>query len=42
MDAPEWRIETILNTITLQDVYDVVDKYLKWDDMYKSIDKTEF
>jgi len=42
MDAPEWRIETILNTITLQDVYDVVDKYLKWDDIYKSVDKTEF
>jgi predicted Zn-dependent peptidase len=42
MDAPEWRIETILDTITLQDVYDIVDKYLKWDDMYKSVDKTEF
>ncbi len=42
MDAPEWRIETILNTITLQDVYDIVDKYLKWDNMYKSVDTTEF
>lgn len=42
MDNPEWRIETILDIITLQDVYDIMDKYLKWDDMYKSVDKTEF
>ena len=42
MDAPEWRIETILDTITLQNVYDIVDKYLKWDDMYKSVDTKEF
>lgn len=42
MDNPEWRIETIINTITLQDVHDIVDKYLKWDDIYKSVDKTEF
>lgn len=42
MDEPDWRIETIINTITLKDVYDIVDKYLQWDNMYKSIDKTEF
>jgi len=42
MDEPEWRIETIINEITLQDVYNNVDKYLKWKDMYKSVDKTEF
>lgn len=42
MDESEWRIETIINTITLQDVYDVVDKYLTWDEIYKSVDKTEF
>ena len=42
IDDPEWRIETIINTITLQDVYNIVDKYLKWCDIYKSIDKTEF
>lgn len=42
MDEPEWRIESVIYTITLQDVYDIVDKYLKWDDIYKSVDKTEF
>jgi len=42
MDDPEWRIETIINTITLQDVYNIVDKYLKWEDIYKSVDKNEF
>ena len=42
MDEPEWRIESIINTISLQDVYNVVDEYLNWDNMYKSIDKTEF
>ena len=42
MDEPEWRIETIINNITLQDVYDIVDKYLTWDNIYKSVDKTEF
>ena len=42
MDESEWRIESIINTISLQDVYNVVDEYLNWDNMYKSIDKTEF
>jgi len=42
MDDSEWRIETIINTITLQDVYNIVDKYLKWEDIYKSVDKNEF
>ena len=42
MDEPEWRIESVIYTITLQDVYNIVDTYLKWDDMYKSIDTTEF
>ena len=42
MDDPEWRIETIINTITLKDVYNIVDNYLNWDSMYKSIDKNEF
>ena len=42
MDDPEWRIETIINTITLQDVHNIVDKYLKWEDIYKSVDKNEF
>jgi predicted Zn-dependent peptidase len=42
MDEPEWRIESIIHTITLQDVYDIVDKYLNWDNIYKSVDKTEF
>lgn len=41
-DEQEWRIESIIYTIKLQDVYDIVDKYLKWDDIYKSVDKTEF
>ena len=42
MDEPEWRIESIINTVTLQDVYNVVDEHLNWDDIYKSVDKTEF
>jgi predicted Zn-dependent peptidase len=42
IDGPEWRIESIIHTITLKDVHDMVDKYLKWDDLYLSIDKTEF
>ena len=42
MDEEEWRIESVINNITLQDVYNVVDKYLNWNDMYKSVDKTEF
>ena len=42
MDDPEWRIENIIHKITLQDVHDMVDKYLNWNDIYKSIDKTEF
>lgn len=41
-DGQEWRIESIIHTITLQDVYDISDKYLKWDEIYKSVDKTEF
>lgn len=42
LDEPEWRIETIINDITLKDVHDIVDKYLNWDNIYKSVDKTEF
>ena len=42
MDEPEWRIETIIYKITLQDVFDVLDKYMNWNDLYKSVDKTEF
>ena len=42
MNEPEWRIETIIHTITLQDVIDIANKYIMWNDLYKSIDKTEF
>jgi predicted Zn-dependent peptidase len=42
LDEPEWRIESIIHTVTLKDVHNMVDKYLKWDDLYKSVDKTEF
>jgi predicted Zn-dependent peptidase len=42
LDEPEWRMESIIHTITLKDVHDMVDKYLNWDDIYKSVDKTEF
>ena len=42
MDEPEWRIESIIDTVTLNDIYYVVDQYLNWDDVYKSVDKTEF
>ena len=42
IDPDEWLVESIINKITLQDVYDIVDQYLVWDRMYKSVDKTEF
>ncbi len=42
IDPEEWLIETIINKITLKDIYELVDKYLNWDIIYKSIDKTEF
>lgn len=42
IENPEWRIATIIDTVTLQDIHNVADKYLKWEDMYKSVDKTEF
>ena len=42
MDDPEWRVESVIDTITLQDVYNVCDKYLNWDVLYKSVDRTEF
>lgn len=42
IDPKEWLIETIIDKITLKDIYDIVDKYLKWDNIYKSVDKTEF
>jgi predicted Zn-dependent peptidase len=42
IDDPEWLIETIINDVTLQDVYDLVDQYLDWNKLYKSVDKTEF
>jgi hypothetical protein len=35
-------MENIINDIKLKDVYDLVDKYLKWNDIYKSIDIYEF
>ena len=42
LDSDEWLVEKIIDTITLQDVYDLVDKHLQWKIIYKSIDKTEF
>ena len=42
IDNPEWLVENIINTVTLEDIYKIVDKYLKWDTIYKSVDKTEF
>jgi predicted Zn-dependent peptidase len=42
IDDPEWLIETIINDVTLKDVYDLVDQYLDWNVLYKSVDKTEF
>lgn len=42
INEPDWKIENIIDKITLNDVYEIVDKYLNWDNMYKSIDKTEF
>lgn len=42
MNEPEWRIETIIDTITLQDTLDIANKYIMWDNLYISIDKTEF
>jgi len=42
INDPVWKIETIIDTITLQDIYNMVDKYLNWNDIYKSIDRNEF
>lgn len=42
LDPKEWLIETVIDKITLQDIYSIVDKYLQWDKIYKSVDKTEF
>ena len=42
MEEPEWKIENIIDKITLTDVYNIVDKYLNWENIYKSIDQTEF
>jgi hypothetical protein len=42
MNEPEWLMENIINDITLKDVHDIVDKYLNWNNIYKSIDITEF
>ena len=42
IDPDEWLVEKIIDKITLQDVYNIVDQYLKWDTIYKSVDKTEF
>jgi len=42
VESDEWLVEKIIDTITLQDVYDIMDNYLKWEDLYLSIDRTEF
>jgi predicted Zn-dependent peptidase len=42
IDPKEWLVESVINKITLKDVHDLADKYLNWNDIYKSIDKTEF
>ena len=42
IDEPEWLVENIINDITLKDVHNLVDQYLNWDVIYKSVDKTEF
>ncbi len=37
-----WNVENIIHNITLDDVYETVDKYFNWEDFYKSIYKSEF
>lgn len=38
----KWNIETIINTITLNDVYNIIDKYFNFEKYYKSIYNKEF
>jgi len=38
----KWNIENIINDITLNDIYNIFDKYYKWDNFYKSVYGEEF
>lgn len=42
LNPQSWNIENIINTITLDDVYRIVDKYFQWDNFYKSVWSEEF
>ena len=38
----KWNLESIIDDITLDDVYDCIDTYFNWDNFYKSIYSQEF
>lgn len=41
--SPEnWNIENIIHTITLNEVYQIMDKYFNWENFYKSVWCEEF
>jgi len=42
LSPKEWLIEPILHEITLQKIYEIYDKYFKYDNFYVSYDKKEF
>jgi len=42
MEPPTWNMENYIDKITLDDVYNVMDKYFKWDGFYTSIYNKEF
>ena len=42
IEPENWNVENIINDITLDDVYNVIDKYFIWDNFYKSIYSEEF
>lgn len=41
-EPEEWNLENIIDGITLNDVYDIIDKYFNWKNFYKSIYNQEF
>lgn len=42
IQSEKWNMENIINNITLDKVYNIMDKYFKWDNFYKSIYNKEF
>lgn len=42
METSAWNMENYIDKITLDDVYNIMDKHFKWDGFYKSIYNNEF